>query len=280
MATHKLPTTLLNRPVRVVVVGCGGTGSAVVGGLPYLHQSLLAFGHPFGLNVTLIDGDTVSETNCVRQPFTLSEVGHNKATILATRTNLFWGLEWKAVPHYLEGAARGWSQPLDLVIGCVDTRKARLAIAKEYQNASCYWLDFGNDAESGQFVLGEIRPKNIGTTTAGRIMKGDRTVLHPGKLPTAAELWPEIIDPDLDEGDGPSCSAVEALTRQAPFVNQVLANHGLALLAQLFRHGEIRHHGGFVNLATGRMNPLPVPESAAAEDEASRPARKRGRAVA
>jgi PRTRC genetic system ThiF family protein len=228
--------------------------------------------------VTLIDGDTVSETNCVRQPFTASEIGHNKATILATRTNLFWGLEWQAVPYYLEPSPRAWPQNADIVIGCVDSRKARLAIAETYQNTPCYWLDFGNDAESGQFVLGEIRSKNIGTTTADRIMKGDRTVLHPGKLPTAAELWPEIIDPALDEGDGPSCSAVEALTRQAPFVNQVLANHGLALLAQLFRLGEVRHHGGFVNLADGRMTPIPVP---AAETKASaKSARKRGRAAA
>ena len=29
-----------------------------------------------------MDGDTVSETNCMRQPFSISDVGQNKATVL------------------------------------------------------------------------------------------------------------------------------------------------------------------------------------------------------
>ena len=50
---HLIPNELLTRQVRVVVVGCGGTGSAIAGGLPYLHQAMLAHGHPGGLHVTL-----------------------------------------------------------------------------------------------------------------------------------------------------------------------------------------------------------------------------------
>jgi hypothetical protein len=37
METHSIHPELLERQVRVLVVGCGGTGSAVVAGLPYLH---------------------------------------------------------------------------------------------------------------------------------------------------------------------------------------------------------------------------------------------------
>src|SRR5271166_2460908 len=54
MMTHTLDPQLLERPIRILVVGCGGNGSAIASGLPYLHQSLLAFGHPGGLAVTLI----------------------------------------------------------------------------------------------------------------------------------------------------------------------------------------------------------------------------------
>ena len=64
-------TELLRRRVRVLVVGCGGTGSAIAAGLPYLHEAMVANGHPGGLHVTLMDGDTISATNCVRQPFAL-----------------------------------------------------------------------------------------------------------------------------------------------------------------------------------------------------------------
>jgi len=72
---------------------------------------------------------------------------------------------------------------------------------------------------------------------------------HQLRLRTVAELFPEVIQGELD-GDGlPSCSAVEALDRQEPFVNPTLANHALALLARLFRYGTVSYHGAFVNLS-------------------------------
>ena len=36
--SHSLSPELLRRPVRVLVVGCGGNGSAITAGLPYLHH--------------------------------------------------------------------------------------------------------------------------------------------------------------------------------------------------------------------------------------------------
>jgi hypothetical protein len=94
-----------------------------------------------------------------------------------------------------------------------------------------------------QFVLGQ--PRN------------DRNRKTPGRLPTVAELFPEIITPVLDNADDlPACSAVEALERQEPFINQTLAYQALAMLARLFRHGELTYHGGFVNLASGTIAPL------------------------
>ena len=41
-------------------------------------------------------------------------------------------------------------------------------------------------------------------------------------------------------------------------MNQVLANHSLAMLARLFRYGRLKYHGGFVNLVTGRVSSLPI----------------------
>jgi PRTRC genetic system ThiF family protein len=87
---HSLPHDLLqHRAIRVLVVGAGGTGSAIILGLPYLDQALRAWGHRYGLEITLMDGDGVSETNCVRQPFSASDIGQNKATVLINRINLF-----------------------------------------------------------------------------------------------------------------------------------------------------------------------------------------------
>ena len=242
---HRLHADLLRRAVRVLVVGCGGTGSAVLGGLPYLHQAMLALGHPGGLEVTALDGDRISTTNCVRQPFSEGEIGLFKAVVLVNRLNLFWSLNWRAEPEYLTEAKR--TDRTDLVIGCVDTRAARSLIATSltgHQSNVGYWLDIGNNANSGQIVLGE--PWNW----ANR-----RSAI---RLRTVAELFPEIVDANLDDDGEPSCSAVQALERQEPFVNQTLAYHALALLAGLFRCGEVGHHGTFINLASGRAVPLPI----------------------
>jgi PRTRC genetic system ThiF family protein len=236
METHQIHPELLRHRVRVLVVGCGGNGSAIAAGLPYLHQALLAYGHPDGLHVTLLDPDVISPTNCVRQPFSQSEIGLYKSVILANRLNLFWGLDWEGVPERLDPQRR--LDGVDIVIGCVDTRAARATIAKcavDWSEVG-YWLDLGNNADSGQFVLGE--PLN---------RRNRRRKL---RLRTVSELFPEVIQKGLEEDRLPSCSSVEALDRQEPFVNPTLANHALALLARLFRYGTISSHGAFVSLSS------------------------------
>jgi len=245
MKSHHIHPELLKHKVRVLVVGCGGNGSAVAAGLPYLHQALLACGHPEGLHVTLLDPDIISPTNYVRQPFSQSEIGLYKTVVLANRLNLFWGLDWDGIPERLDPKRR--LDGVDIVIGCVDTRKARAAIAKcaEHWSEVDYWLDLGNNADSGQFVLGE--PLNR------------RNRRHRLRLRTVSELFPEAIQPDLDRDGLPSCSAAEALDRQEPFVNPTLANHALALLARLFRYGTINYHGAFIGLGSiGSVQPLRV----------------------
>ena len=255
METHRIHPELLERQVRLLVVGCGGTGSAVVAGLPYLHQSLVARGHPGGLHVTVLDGDTISPTNCVRQPFARAEIGLNKAVVLVNRLNLFWGLKWEAVPGYLcpgtfiSRSYSGEDLRAHIVLGCVDTRAARAAIRDAVGKWSTvsYWLDLGNNADSGQFILGE--PLN------------ERNRRSKLRLRSAAELYPEIADSSLDNDGEPSCSAAEALERQEPFVNQVVAQHALGLLARLFRYGSITYHGGFLSLQNGCAGRMPVDPS-------------------
>src|SRR5208337_4304243 len=244
MMTHTLDPQLVERAIRILVVGCGGNGSAIASGLPYLHQALLAFGHPGGLAVTLIDPDTVSETNCVRQPFCRTEIGFPKSIVLAHRINLFWGLNWQGMRATIQQLKKGTE--VDFVIGCVDTRKARRAIDKWVLNSRVlYWLDLGNNASSGQFIIGQ--PKNSANKRKGKC-----------RLPTVTELFPEIAAPSKKDDDQPSCSAAEALTRQEPFINPNLAYQALGMLTQLLRHGSLSYHGGFCNLSTGRVVPMPI----------------------
>lgn len=251
MPAHELNAELLTRGVRVRVVGAGGTGSAVMYALVKQHKAMLAWGHPAGLEVTLQDGDTITTSNLVRTPFTEAEVGLRKAAVLVGRINAFAGLRWKAVTRPF--AARDTLRGDDVVIGCVDTRAARRTIETAARRAGsvAYLLDFGNSADTGQFVLGQpANPVNVGAEL---------------RLPTAAELFPEITDRRLDRDDGPSCSAAEALDRQHPFINETLATLGLAMLSRLFRYGRITHHGGVVNLADGACSEIPVDPAVWAE---------------
>jgi PRTRC genetic system ThiF family protein len=247
---HTLPSDLLrHQAVRVLVVGAGGTGSAIVMGLPYLDQAMRVWSRCYGLDVVMMDADTVSETNCVRQPFSISDIGQNKATVLINRINLFWGTSWSAIPNHFHARSfdRNQDRCPDVVIGCVDTRAARKAIEDSFLRSlsrACYWLDLGNNAASGQFVLGE--PLNA------------RNRRKANRLRTVSELFPEITAADGGEDPLPSCSAVEALDRQEPFINQTLAASALAMLAQLFRYGKLTHHGAFFNAKTGQMCALPV----------------------
>jgi len=247
---HTLPPDLLqNRAIRILVIGAGGSGSAIVMGLPYLDQAMRVWGHRYGLAVALMDADAVSETNCIRQPFSTSDIGQNKATVLINRINLFWGTNWQAVPNQFHARSfeRNYDRYPDLVIGCVDTRAGRRAIEGSFSRAlnhTCYWLDLGNNAASGQYILGQ--PLN-----ARNRRKAER-------LRTISELFPEVTDVSAGEDPLPSCSAVEALDRQEPFINQTLAMSALAMLAQLFRYGKIAHHGAFFNARTGQTSSVPV----------------------
>jgi PRTRC genetic system ThiF family protein len=247
---HRLPSDLIRRgPLRVLIVGAGGTGSSIAMNLPYLDQAMRVWGHASGLDVTMMDADTVSATNCVRQPFSTSDIGQNKATVLINRINIFWGTKWTAIPNRFH--ARSFesdrSNVPDVLIGCVDTREARKAIGESFTRAlsgTSYWLDLGNNAASGQYVLGQ--PLN------------SRNRRKAERLRTVSELYPEIVDADAGEDPLPSCSAVEALDRQEPFINQTLALNALAMLGQLFRYGKLSYHGAFFNARTGQTSALPV----------------------
>ena len=243
---HSIQEHLLRDRVRILIVGAGGTGSAFLLNLPYLHQAITAWGHPRGLEVTIMDGDTVSETNCVRQPFSVSDIGHNKATILVNRLNLFWGLQWSAVPGYFTRAClrnNGHFESFDIVVGCVDSRAARreiTAAVTAHTSGVSYYLDLGNNSSSGQFVLGQ--PLN------------SRNRRRKERLRIVSELFPEMLDEEEDPL--PSCSAAAAINAQEPFVNQTLAISALSMLTRLFRYGRITYQGGFLNAENGRMVPL------------------------
>lgn len=247
---HYLDPRLLQRAVKVVVIGAGGSGSHVAAHLAVLHQSMLDLGHPAGLTCTLIDDDTVSEANVGRARFYQADVGQSKAFVLANRINACHGQSFRAVHGRVTPSSKG-AQVLDdadIVIGCVDTRSSRRAIHRALHGRrtgrSCYFLDLGNGSHDGQVILGEVGGGN-------------------DRLPCVTELFPEMLDPLLDPtDDGPSCSRAEALSKQSAFVNANAALHAVSMLSVLFSTGQLDHCGVFFNLQSGRVSTMPCDPAA------------------
>ncbi|WP_234734776.1 PRTRC system ThiF family protein [Tellurirhabdus bombi] len=261
-SVHFTANYLINptNPVTVNLIGAGGTGSQVLTALARMNHAFMQLNHP-GLHVTVWDNDEVTEANLGRQLFASAELGLPKSVALINRTNRFFGTNWKAKPHLFakdnldrlktNGAA-------NLIITCVDTVQARFEVSsilqglKEgglHRDKPYYWLDFGNGKDSGQVIL----------STVGAIAQPEsKTYLPVGQLPFVTDEFGDILKQSGQEGNTPSCSLAEALTKQELFINSTLANLGSALLWNLFRSGMTANRGFFLNLADFRTMPLKV----------------------
>lgn len=211
-------------PVNIVLVGLGGTGSLLLTHLLRIDQGIRALGGA-GLHVRAFDPDRVSQTNLTRQNFAPGDVGRNKAVVLVERCNLYAGLSWEAQPRRLEKG--DLNTPVHLLITCVDSGQSRREIgALLRQGNPHYWVDCGNDARSGQVIVGQ---------------PGKR-----GGLPDILSADPSGMQGEDD--DSPSCSAVEALTRQHPFINPEIALRAGQMIGEMLYHGVLSAPAVYVNM--------------------------------
>lgn len=184
----------LNRPVKVVMLGAGGTGGHIA---PHLFRLLYALERP--VRFILADGDVVEEKNLVRQNFTQADLGQNKARVLAQRYSTVFGLETEYVPRYVEGEdaltqlitpeVRPYvkvvgekhheitGEELVILIGAVDNNRSRQLCHRVFQKArELVYIDSGNGEYTGQVVCG--------------VRRGGRTLSRP-----VGGLYPELMEP-------------------------------------------------------------------------------------
>ena len=161
------------RPVKIVMLGCGGTGGYIA---PHLYRLL----HTINRNVQFIvaDGDSVEEKNLVRQNFIHGDLGQNKAKVLAQRYSSVFGIKTQYIPEFIEDEEQliqlvtpeqfsmgGWSDrvivdELVILIGAVDNNKSRKLCDNVFRKVSpLIYIDSGNGEYTGQIVCG-IRNKN------------------------------------------------------------------------------------------------------------------------
>lgn len=228
----------LNNDLRIVLIGCGGTGSLVLHGLATIAITLFRTGRESRIHVIAYDGDTVSEANIGRQPFTPAEIGQNKAVCLVNQINQRFGLDWEAEPRH-------FSEDIDIpyhsvVIGCVDSRRSRREIQTSlYAMREGYYIDCGNDRHSGQVIIGCHSSK------------------RQYELPMPWEVCPSLVSEE-PEDNTPSCSLAEALNSQDLLVNRFAADITFELVWQLLKFNKLETLGAFYDCRKLKMIPIPI----------------------
>lgn len=219
----------LTHKVTVRVAGVGGTGSHVLNNLARMHKVLKMLGHP-GISVRAFDPDIVEAHNVGRQLFYPQDEGLNKASVLISRINRTYGLDWVGHEDYFYDNNAG----ANIVITCVDKVELRLAMGlftspvqpsygRSIYSYNFYWIDIGNRKMDGQIYLDDYGENFMRFTDA----------------------FPML--PDVKEEPG-GCNIIDSLNAQELFINEFLANLAVNMLYQMLRTKEIHHNVIYADL--------------------------------
>ena len=182
----KFPT---DRPVKVVMLGAGGTGGYVA---PYVFRLLHMLDRP--ARFVVCDGDIVEPKNLDRQNFVPADLGENKARVLAERYSTVLGMETEYVPSFIEKLPdlmeliepKEWelnpystkrAKEMVLLLGCVDNNKTRqLCHQAFHQSEELIYIDSGNGKYTGQVAKKRKNDPQIYWRRSSRNAEGHRPV--------------------------------------------------------------------------------------------------------
>ena len=243
-----IPQKLINKPINILLIGAGGSGSQIATELFQMDSLLKQISdQSVYINLTLVDGDTVSIFNVGRQAFYTGDVGSYKADVLVSRFNNFGGTDWKAINEYYDPKKITFHD-FDIVITAVDKAEFRVKLGEVFNSANycndLLWLDVGNGLSDGQIILGHAY-RNISSSGI--------------RLPNVYDLYSEMLKQvDDTSEDMPSCSTEAALAKQDFGANRAVSAQATQLIWQLVRYAKISHHGAFVDVANATVQPLKI----------------------
>ena len=242
----------LTRPVKIVMLGAGGTGGHIA---PHLYRLLYALNRP--VRFIICDGDVVEEKNLVRQNFIPADLGENKAKVLAERYSGVFGMETEYVPDFVESEERlmsllepyVWRQYSSytetnivreqvILIGAVDNNKSRqLCHSVFYKSHELIYIDSGNGEHTGQVVCG--------------IRSGGRTMYRP-----VGALYPDVLEETDKFPTELSCAEASLSAPQSIAANITAATAVVDIIYNILALGESRVR--MVTFATPSCNVRPT----------------------
>lgn len=251
--TVSLRTLPLNS--KIIVVGCGGTGSFVAEGL-----CRILIGKE-DAPILLIDYDRVEEHNLMRQNFYEEDLGKFKSQALAERlARQFRRRIAYSVYPFLHGMTEESSlgsgfrtRVSGIFIGCVDNAAARKELLDELMHspAGIWWLDSGNGFSSGQVLLGNAYRGTLERSfveSTGEILR----------LPSPSVQLPSLLAPTTTLGaDRRDCAEAVAADEQSPFINQAMANLVVTFVHKLLT-GTLSWMGAYLDLTAGTLKVVPA----------------------
>lgn len=235
----------LNKSVKIVMLGAGGTGGHIA---PHLYRLLHALDRP--VEVIIADGDIVEEKNLVRQNFISCDLGRNKAQVIAERYASAFGMEIKYIPDFIESEDKlsellrtrmvyyNQPEPLTILIGAVDNNKSRQLCHKIFNKSeNLIYIDSGNGEFTGQVVCG-IRRKG-------------KTYYKP-----IGEVYPDILE-DTDKFPTElSCAEASVSAPQSIAANIMAATAVVSYIYNILVLGNIEVKK--VTFSTKSVNLKPV----------------------
>ena len=238
---------------KLVIVGCGGTGSLAAEGLCRLLINS-------DLTLMLVDFDRVEPHNLLRQNFFAGEVGKFKSQALAERLSRQYGrkIGYSVMPYERDmfdvpmGAGMYHKAMSLIIIGCVDTVKARRSIADSMSaNWNNWWLDAGNGHHSGQVLLGNTgKPDEMKES----FDSASHTVT---RLPLPSVQLPALLIPPLEKARPRDCAEAIEDDEQSPTINQAMAMLVVDFIYRLLS-GNLANMGAYIDLDADTLQTVPA----------------------
>ena len=168
-----------SRPVKIVIIGAGGTGGYVI---PHLYR--IAYASERRCRVIIADGDIVERKTLIRQNFAECDIGENKAEVMASRYSEVFGIETEYIPDFIESEEQliemlevknkymytKDSMPVAILIGAVDNNRSRVMCNNVFNKLDdIIYIDSGNEEFSGQVVCGVKRKGKVISKPVARV---------------------------------------------------------------------------------------------------------------